>query len=92
MLAPAALATLNITFTDPEDRAKAFAVFSAIAASGAVLGLLIGGAVTQWLSWRWCLYINLAFALPTALGALVVVSAPPHGRTGPPWTGPGWPP
>lgn len=77
VLAPAALATLNITFTDPEDRAKAFAVFSAIAASGAVLGLLIGGAVTQWLSWRWCLYINLAFALPTALGALVVVSAPP---------------
>jgi EmrB/QacA subfamily drug resistance transporter len=75
VLAPAALSTLNITFTDPEDRGKAFAVFSAIAASGAVLGLLLGGAVTEWLSWRWCLYINLVFAVPTALGALVVVRA-----------------
>jgi EmrB/QacA subfamily drug resistance transporter len=75
VLAPAALSTLNITFTDPDDRAKAFAVFSAIAASGAVLGLLLGGAVTEWLSWRWCLYINLAFAVPAALGALVVVRA-----------------
>jgi EmrB/QacA subfamily drug resistance transporter len=76
VLAPAALSTLNITFTDPDDRGKAFAVFSAIAASGAVLGLLLGGAVTEWLSWRWCLYINLVFAVPTALGALVVVRAP----------------
>jgi EmrB/QacA subfamily drug resistance transporter len=75
VLAPAALSTLNITFTDRDDRAKAFAVFSAIAASGAVLGLLLGGAVTEWLSWRWCLYINLVFAVPAALGALVVVRA-----------------
>ena len=46
ILAPAALSTLNITFTRPADRAKAFAVFSAIAASGAVIGLLLGGAMT----------------------------------------------
>lgn len=57
ILVPAALSALNITSTTTESRAKAFAVFSAIAASGVVLGLLIGGAATEWLSWRWCLYI-----------------------------------
>jgi EmrB/QacA subfamily drug resistance transporter len=88
ILAPAALSTLNITFTDPDDRAKAFAVFSAIAASGAVVGLLLGGAVTEWLSWRWCLYINMALALPAALGALVVVrAAPTRSRIGLDWPG-----
>ena len=76
VLAPAALSTLNLTFTDPDGRAKAFAVFSAIAASGAVLGLLLGGAVTQWLSWRWCLYINMVFAVPAALGAFFLVKPP----------------
>ena len=89
ILAPAALSTLNITFTDPDDRAKAFAVFSAIAASGAVLGLLLGGAMTEWLSWRWCLYINMAFAVPAALGAYLVVTAaaPMQGRAGLDWPG-----
>ena len=89
ILAPAALSTLNITFTDPDDRAKAFAVFSAIAASGAVLGLLLGGAMTEWLSWRWCLYVNMAFAVPAALGAYLVVtaSAPRQGRAGLDWPG-----
>ena len=66
ILAPAALSALNVTFARPDDRAKAFAVYSAIAAGGAVLGLLLGGALTEWLSWRWCLYINLVFALPAA--------------------------
>jgi EmrB/QacA subfamily drug resistance transporter len=80
ILAPAALSTLNITFTAPKDRAKAFAVFSAIAASGAVVGLLLGGAMTEWLSWRWCLYVNMALALPAALGALIVVRASPTQR------------
>ena len=82
ILAPAALSTLNITFTDPDDRAKAFAVFSAIAAGGAVLGLLLGGAMTEWLSWRWCLYINMAFALPAALGALLVGEGGPKADAG----------
>ena len=89
ILAPAALSTLNLTFTDPDDRAKAFAVFSAIAASGAVLGLLLGGAVTQWLSWRWCLYVNMMFAIPAALGVLLVVKqpGPRHDRTRLDWAG-----
>jgi EmrB/QacA subfamily drug resistance transporter len=74
ILAPAALSTLNVTFTDAKQRGKAFAVYSAIAASGAVAGLLLGGALTEWLSWRWCLYVNLGFAIPAAVGALVFVA------------------
>jgi EmrB/QacA subfamily drug resistance transporter len=66
LLAPSALALLSITFTDPSERGKAFGIFSAIAGSGAAIGLLLGGALTEWLSWRWCLYVNLLFALPAA--------------------------
>ena len=58
-LVPAALSTLNVTFTDAKGRAKALGVYAAIAASGAVVGLLLGGARTEWLSWRWCLYVNV---------------------------------
>jgi EmrB/QacA subfamily drug resistance transporter len=75
VLAPAALSTLNVTFTDAKQRGKAFAVYGAIAAGGAVLGLLLGGALTEWLSWRWCLYVNLAFAVVAAGGVLAFVAA-----------------
>jgi EmrB/QacA subfamily drug resistance transporter len=62
LLAPSALSLLATTFTDPKERGKAFGVYSAVAASGSGLGLLIGGALTSYASWRWCLYINLVFA------------------------------
>src|ERR1700724_1823913 len=65
LLAPAALALLVTTFTDPKERGKAFGVFGAIAASGAALGLLLGGALTSYLSWRWCMYVNVVFSAIT---------------------------
>ena len=89
VLAPAALSTLNITFTDPKERGKAFGIFSAVASSGAVVGLLLGGVLTEWLSWRWCLYVNLLFAIPAAVGALAFVAAKETGerRTRLDWPG-----
>ena len=75
VLAPAALSTLNVTFTDTRQRGKAFGVYAAIAAGGAVVGLLLGGALTEWLSWRWCLYVNVLFAIPAAAGVLALVPA-----------------
>ncbi|HTH87741.1 MAG TPA: MFS transporter [Mycobacterium sp.] len=74
ILAPAALSTLNVTFTGGRERGRAFGTYAAIASGGAVVGLLLGGALTEWLSWRWCLYVNLLFAVPAA--ALVSTSLP----------------
>ncbi|MFT3863065.1 MAG: MFS transporter [Solirubrobacterales bacterium] len=73
ILAPAALSLLTVTFVDPEERGKAFGVFGAVAGSGAAVGLLLGGILTQYLSWRWCLYVNLAFAVVAVFGALTML-------------------
>jgi EmrB/QacA subfamily drug resistance transporter len=70
LLAPSALSLLTVTFAGAPDRAKAFGIFGAIAGGGASVGLLLGGALTQALSWRWCLWVNLAIAVPTAITAL----------------------
>ncbi|MFZ1062605.1 MAG: MFS transporter [Acidimicrobiales bacterium] len=73
LLAPAALATLTTTFQEPHERAKAFSIYGAIAGSGAAIGLLLGGALTQWASWRWCLFINLFFAAFAIVGVTLFV-------------------
>ncbi len=64
MLAPAALSLLTTTFTEPSERAKAFGIFAAIAGSGASIGLLLGGVLTQTLSWRYRMYVNLGWRPP----------------------------
>src|SRR5215216_3701559 len=70
LLAPSALALLATTFTDPAERAKAFGVFGAIAGAGGAFGLLLGGALTEVLDWRWCLYVSILFAVPAAIAGL----------------------
>ncbi|GAB4081863.1 MFS transporter [Modestobacter muralis] len=70
LLAPAALSLLTITFSDPKERGKAFGIFGAIAGAGAAIGLLLGGVLTEYLSWRWCLYVNVPIAVVAGLGAL----------------------
>jgi EmrB/QacA subfamily drug resistance transporter len=73
LLAPAALSLLSVTFTDPAERAKAFAVYGAIGGGGVAIGLLGGGVLTQYLSWRWCLLVNTPIAIATATGAILVI-------------------
>ena len=75
LLAPAALSLLTTTFTDDGERAKAFGVYSAIAGGGSALGLLLGGALTEYLTWRWCLYVNLALAIPAATAGAVLLGS-----------------
>jgi EmrB/QacA subfamily drug resistance transporter len=73
LLAPTALSLLAVTFTEPHDRARAFGIYGAIAASGGAVGLVIGGVLTQYVDWRWCLYVNVPIALVAAYGASRVV-------------------
>jgi EmrB/QacA subfamily drug resistance transporter len=70
LLAPAALSLLTTTFTIPEERNRAFSVFGVIGASGAAVGLILGGALTQYLDWRWSMFVNLTLAVPTAVAAV----------------------
>jgi EmrB/QacA subfamily drug resistance transporter len=69
LLAPAALSLLTTTFTDPKERTKAFGVYGAIAGSGASIGLLLGGVLTQYLDWRFSMYVNLFIAAIAVTGA-----------------------
>jgi len=80
ILAPSALGTLVSTFQDPRERGRAFGVFGSVAAGGGGIGLLLGGLLTQYLSWRWCLYVNLLFAAIAVAGTLAWIrsSRPSH--------------
>jgi EmrB/QacA subfamily drug resistance transporter len=78
LLAPAALSTLTVTFTDPAERGKAFGVYGAIAGAGGAVGLLLGGVLTEYLSWRWCLYVNVVLAVVAVTGAVRLLAAYPR--------------
>jgi EmrB/QacA subfamily drug resistance transporter len=69
LLAPSVLALLTTTFTDPEERGRAFGIYGAIAGAGGALGLLLGGILTSYASWRWTLFVNLVFAASAIIGA-----------------------
>ena len=73
MLAPAALSLLTTTFTDNRERGRAFGIYGAIAGGGAAVGLLLGGVLTEYLSWRWCMYVNLAFAAGALVGGALLL-------------------
>ncbi|MCW8378662.1 MFS transporter [Streptomyces justiciae] len=73
LLAPAALSLLTTTFTDPKERGKAFGVYGAIAGAGGAIGLLLGGILTEYLDWRWTLYVNLAFAAIAFVGGMLLL-------------------
>jgi EmrB/QacA subfamily drug resistance transporter len=88
ILAPAALGTLVSTFRDPRERGRAFGVFGSVAGGGGAVGLILGGVLTQYASWRWTLYVNLFFAAIAVAGALAYMqSNRPDSRPRIDWAG-----
>ncbi|MET9558438.1 MFS transporter [Streptomyces sp. NPDC006645] len=75
LLAPATLSLMATTFTEAKVRGKAFGVFGAVSSSGSAIGLLLGGALTEYLNWRWCLLVNVAVGLVVLATAVAVVPA-----------------
>lgn len=73
LLAPAGLALLTVLFTDPGERAKAFSVFGAVAGGGSAVGLVLGGVLTEYADWRWCLLVNIPISVVAVALALVFV-------------------
>ncbi|SDP31782.1 drug resistance transporter, EmrB/QacA subfamily [Nakamurella panacisegetis] len=71
MLAPSTLSMLTVTFRDPKERAKAFAVFGAIAGGGAAVGLVLGGLLTEYATWRWCLLVNVPISVVAIIGTSI---------------------
>ena len=74
LLAPAALALLTVTFPHGRDRNTAFAVFGTIAGAGAAVGLVLGGVLTEFADWRWCLLVNIFFVIAGLIGGLLFLT------------------
>jgi EmrB/QacA subfamily drug resistance transporter len=73
LLAPSVLALLTVSFSNPAERGKAFAIYGGIAGAGGAIGLLLGGVLTSYASWRWTLFVNLFFAAIAATGAFLLL-------------------
>src|SRR3954467_10662825 len=73
LLGPASLALLTVLFTDQKERAKAFAVYGAIAGGGSAVGLLLGGVLTEYVDWRWCFWVNVPVAIVAIAAAIPFV-------------------
>jgi EmrB/QacA subfamily drug resistance transporter len=80
LLAPATLSLLAVMFTDTKERARAFGIYGAIAGVGGALGLILGGFLTEYLSWRWTFFVNIPFAVVAATGALSAIREPVGSR------------
>jgi EmrB/QacA subfamily drug resistance transporter len=82
VLAPTALSSIAVMFTDQRERGRAFAAYGAVASSGAIVGLVVGGALTELVSWRWCLLVNVLFALGAlAAGVRLLPRSEPNAAT-----------
>ncbi len=73
LLAPSVLSLLTSTFTDPRERGRAFGIYATIAIAGSAFGLILGGFLTEYVDWRWCLYVNLPIAALVLVGAFTMI-------------------
>ncbi len=74
LMAPAALSLLTVTFTEAKERSRAFGVYGAISGAGGAVGLLLGGILTEYASWRWTLLVSAPIAIVAALAAVRLVT------------------
>lgn len=79
LMAPAALAFVTVTFPDGNERNKAFAIFGSLAGAGSAIGMLLGGVLTEFFSWRWCLLVNVPLAIAGLVAGFVLL---PESRVG----------
>lgn len=84
LLAPATLSLLLTTYASEPMRARALGVFAALSISGTVIGMILGGALTEYLNWRWCMFVNLAFAGVALFGSASL--RPTHRQSFGAWT------
>lgn len=89
LLAPTVLALLSVSFPDPRDRGRAFAVFGAVAGGGGAVGLVLGGLLAESVGWRGCLFVNVPIVAVTALGARYLPRADQGAGAGRRWDVPG---
>ena len=73
LMAPSALSMLTVVFAEGRERNRALGVWAAISAGGAAIGLIVGGVLTEYASWRWVLFVNVPVAALAVLGALRVL-------------------
>ncbi len=80
LMTPSVLATLAMTFPVPAERAKAFGIYGTAMGSSSGIGVLLGGVLTQYLDWRWCMFVNLPIAAMAGAGAIYSVRSVPAVR------------
>jgi EmrB/QacA subfamily drug resistance transporter len=73
LMAPSALSMLTVVFAEGRERNRALGVWAAISAGGAAIGLVVGGVLTEYASWRWVLFVNVPVAVLAVFGALRVL-------------------
>src|ERR1700694_4097644 len=81
IVAPTALSLIADTFREGPERNRALGVYGAVAGAGGALGLLLGGVLTSFATWRWVLFLNVAMGIVLAIAAPRVLAAAP-GRSG----------
>ena len=70
LMSPAALSLITVVFEEGEERNRALGIWAAITAGGAALGLILGGVLTEYASWRWVLFVNIPIAVVAVIGGL----------------------
>ena len=78
LVTPSVLATLTATFPTPAERGKAFGIYGTVMGSSSGVGVVLGGVLTDYLDWRWCMYVNLPIAFVAGAGVLYAVRPAPR--------------